>query len=66
MKSWPPKALAILFSPTLSSKVRAMTGKRFHFGSFSRLSRWQPTITFTVRCSGIEATFTTTTSPGAA
>ena len=66
MKSCPPKAFAILFSPTLSSNVRAMTGKRFHFSNFSRLSRWQPMITFTVRCSGSEATFTTTTSPGAA
>ena len=66
MKSWPPNGLAIWLSPTLSSKVRAMTGKRFHFSSLSRLSRWQPTMTFTTRFSGIEATFTITTSPGAA
>jgi hypothetical protein len=65
-EGWPPKALAILFSPTLSSNVRAMTGKRFHFSSLRRPSRWQPTMTLIVRCSGSAATLTVTTSPGAA
>ena len=66
IKSCPPKALAILFSPGFSSKVRVMTGKRLHFSSFSRLSRWQPTTMRTVRPSGRDGAVTVTISPGAA